>query len=280
VDTNQPDPAAGVEFYSRLFGWTFQDLMPPGSGRHYFIALLHGGVVAGLASPSESAPERATWDTYVSVDSADETATKVRAAGGSVVKEPFDIMDAGRMAIFADPEGATFCVWQAKAFAGAQVVNEPGSLNFNGLNTRDVEGAKAFYGSVFGWDTLSAGGAEMWTLPGYGDHLERDDPDLRKRVAEVGGPVGFEDVVASISPIADERIGVPPHWNVTFAVADADAVAKTAAELGGEVVVAPFDAPWVRMTVITDPQGATFIASKFVLENKDIGSQADAVGAR
>ena len=96
------------------------------------------------------------------------------------------------MAVFTDPEGAAFCVWQAKEFKGAQVVNEPGSLNFNGLNTRDVEGAKSFYGSVFGWETLgSEGGFEMWTLPGYGDYLERDDPDIRKRVAEVGGPTGI-----------------------------------------------------------------------------------------
>jgi uncharacterized protein len=190
------------------------------------------------------------------------------------VREPFDVMDAGRTAVFTDPEGAVFCVWQAKRHIGARVINEPGSLNFNGLNTRDVEGAKSFYGSVFGWETLGLeGGAELWTLPGYGDSLERDDPDLRKRVAEVGGPAGFEDVVASINPIADDQPDVPAHWSVTFAVDDADASAEKAIELGGKVAVPPFDAPWVRMTVLTDPQGATFIASKFVLENKDLGGQ-------
>ena len=280
IDTSQPDPDAAVDFYGGVFGWTFENVMPPGSGGKYFMARLHGGDVAAVGSIPEGAPPVAMWDTYVSVDSADETASKVRDAGGGVVKEPFDVMGAGRMAVFSDPEGATFCVWQAKEFKGARVVNEPGSLNFNGLSTRDVDGAKSFYGSVFGWDTLDAGGAEMWTLPGYGDYLERDDPDLRKRVAEVGGPAGFEDVVASINPIADGQPDVPAHWSVTFAVDDADAVAETASKLGGTVVVPPFDAPWVRMTVITDPQGATFIASKFVLENKDLASQADAaVGA-
>src|SRR4029450_4386176 len=104
--------------------------------------------------------------------------------------------------------------------------------NFNSLNTRDVDGAKAFYGSVFGWDTLSTGGAGMGTLPGYGDHLEQLDPGIRKGVAEVGGPVGFEDVVASINPIADDNPDVPAHWSVTFAVADADANGKAATELG------------------------------------------------
>ena len=119
----------------------------------------------------------AMWNTYIWVESADETAAKVRDAGGKVLMEPFDVMDAGRMAVFADPEGAAFCVWQAKEHKGARIVNEHGSLNFNGLNTRDVEGAKSFYGSVFGWRTLALpGGVEMWTLPGYGDHLERDTP--------------------------------------------------------------------------------------------------------
>ena len=178
------------------------------------------------------------WNTYVWVAGADETASRVRDAGGGVVMEPFDVMGPGRMAVFTDPEGAAFCVWQAKEFKGAQVVNEPGSLNFNDLHTRDVDGAKSFYGSVFGWETLVLdGGFEMWTLPGYGDYLERGDPDLRERVAEFGGSTGFEDVVASINPIADDQPDVPAHWGVTFAVDDADATAKKAAELGGKVVV-------------------------------------------
>ena len=223
----------------------------------------------------------ALWNTYVWVDSADETASKVLEAGGKALMEPFDVMDAGRMAVFADPEGAAFCVWQAKQHKGAQIVNEAGSLNFNGLNTRDVEGAKSFYGSVFGWRTLAlGGGAEMWTLPGYGDHLEELHPGLRKQVAAVGGPPGFEDVVASINPIADDQPDVPPHWNVTFATDDADATAAKASELGGKVIVPPFDAPWVRMTVLTDPQGATFIASKFVPENRELAGQTNAHGRR
>jgi predicted enzyme related to lactoylglutathione lyase len=180
------------------------------------------------------------------------------------------------MAVFTDPEGAAFNVWQAKEHKGARIVNEPGSLNFNGLNTRDVAGAKSFYGSVFGWETLGLeGGAQMWMLPGYCDFLEQRDPGVGERMAEAGAPKGFEDVVATINPIADDQPDVPAHWSVTFAVADADATAKRAEELGGKVVVPPFDAPWVRMTVIADPAGATFTASKFVPENRDLASQAD-----
>src|SRR2546429_453125 len=120
----------------------------------------------------------------------------------------------------------------------------------------------------------------MWRLPGYGDFLQRSDPELRNRMAQVGAPEGFEDVVATLNPIAEDQADVSPHWSVTFAVASADETAHRARELGGQVLVPPFDAPWVRMTVIADPQGATFTASKFVPENKDLGSQADStVGA-
>jgi uncharacterized protein len=277
VDTSQPEPEAAADFYSGLFGWEFEDMMPPGSEGKYFVARLDGGDVAAVGSIPEAAPPVAMWNTYVWVESADDTASAVRDAGGAVVMEPFDVMDAGRMAVFTDPEGAAFCVWQAKQHRGARVVNEPGSLNFNGLATRDIEGAKSFYGSVFGWTTLPlGGGAEMWTLPGYGDFLEQDNPDLRKRMAEMGAPTGFEDVVASINPIPDDQPDTPAHWSVTFAVDDADATAARATELGGKVIVPPFDAPWVRMAIINDPQGATFIASKFVPENKDLENRADA----
>jgi predicted enzyme related to lactoylglutathione lyase len=277
VDTSQPDPEAAVAFYSDLFGWEFEDVMPPGSEGKYFIARIRGGDVAAVGSVPEAAPPMAAWNTYVWVESADETASKVRDAGGNVVMEPFDVMNAGRMAVFTDPEGALFCAWQAKEQKGARIVNEHGSLNFNDLNTRDVEGAKSFYGAVFGWQTLELpGGFHMWTLAGYGDHLERDNPELRKQMAEAGAPEGFVDVVASLVPIGDDRPDVPPHWNVTFAVDDADAIAEKATELGGKVVAPPFDAPWVRTTVIADPQGATFTASKFVPENRSLAEGADA----
>jgi predicted enzyme related to lactoylglutathione lyase len=222
----------------------------------------------------------AVWNTYVWVDSADETAAKVREAGGKVMSEPFDVPEAGRMAVFTDPEGAVFCCWQAGQHKGARVVNESGSLNFNGLHTRDPQGAKAFYRAVFGWGTLTLdGGQEMWTMPGYGDHLESLTPGLRERMLEMGAQPGFEDVVASLLSISGEQPDVPAHWDVTFAVDDADAIAARATELGGSVIMPPTDVPWARMTVIRDPQGATFNATKFVPENKDLaGSAATATG--
>jgi uncharacterized protein len=275
VDTSQPDPEAAVAFYRGLFDWDFEDTMPEGAPGKYYIARLRDGDVAAVGSQREGDRTAPVWNTYIWTQSADETASKVSEAGGRVLVEPFDVMDAGRMAACSDPEGAVFCVWQAKKHKGARIVNEPGSLNFNGLNTRDVEGAKSFYGSAFGWQTLDFGGdAQGWRLPGYGEFLERRDPGLRERMAQSGAPEGFADVVATLNPIPDDQPDVPPHWSVTFAVEDADAVAARASELGGRVLVPPFDAPWVRMTVIADPQGATFIASKFVPENADVNTEA------
>jgi len=270
VDTSQPDPKAATDFYAGLFGWEFEDMMPPDVPGEYYVGRIRGLDAAAVGSIPEGTPPMAMWNTYIWVDSADDTAEKVRDAGGNVLMEPFDVLDSGRMAVLADSEGAMFCVWQPKNQRGSQIVNEHGSVNFNGLNTRDVDGAKAFYGEVFGWTTLDLGGFEAWTLPGYGDHLEENDPGLRERVRELGGPERFEDVVASLSPIPADQPGMPPHWNVTFAVDDADATAAKAQELGGDVVVPPVDVPWSRITVVRDPQGATFIASQFVLENKDV----------
>jgi uncharacterized protein len=287
VDASEPDPEAALDFYGGLFGWEFEDIVPPGTEGKYFIARakasgwslfdpsgdMRSGDVAAVRSITEGAPPRAMWNTYFSVENADEAASRVRDAGGSVVIEPFDLLDAARVAVFTDSEGAAFCVWEAKEHKGAGLVNDPGSLNFNGLNTRDLEGARAFYGSVFGWQTLALDwGAVLWTLPGYGDYLEGYHPQLRKQMAEAGAPEGFEDVVATINPIADDQSGTPAHWSVTFATDDADATAAKATKLGGKVIVPPFDAPWVRMTVIADPQGATFIASRFVPENRDLGA--------
>ncbi|MGV1049710.1 MAG: VOC family protein [Solirubrobacterales bacterium] len=271
VDTTQPDPEAAAGFYGRLFGWQFEEMMPAEAPGSYLVARLGGEDVAAVSSPTEQAPPSATWNTYVWVDSADETAARVRQAGGSVLADPFDVMDAGRLAVCADSAGAAFCLWQARGRRGAKVVNAAGALNFNDLSTRDTDAAKAFYRAVFGWETIALdGGFEAWTLPGYGAFLDELNPGTLERMAEMGAPEGFENVVASLRPIADGEPGTPPQWGVTFGVDDADATADAARELGGTVVVEPLDAPWTRLTVITDPQGATFTASKFVPENRDL----------
>lgn len=277
VDSSQPDPEAAAAFYSGLFGWEIENAMPPGSPGKYLIGRIRGRDVAAVTSPPDECPTAAMWNTYISVDSAGDAAAKARSAGGEVLVEPFDVMEAGRMAVLADPEGAIFSVWEARRHKGSGIVNEHGSVNFNGLHVRDLEAARRFYRAVFAWETLTLdNGAEMWTLPGYGDHLERDRPGLREQAVAWGAPAEFIDVVASLMPMPADREDARPYWDVTFAVDHADAIAERATALGGTVVVAPLDVPWARMTVIADPQGATFNATQFVPENKDV---AVAVGA-
>src|SRR3954447_11848807 len=194
IDTSQPDPQAATEFYGGLFGWEFEDVMPADSPMRYFMARIRGGDVAAVGSQSGGSAPAAVWTTYIWVDDANQIAEKIRGAGGEVLMEPADVGEAGRMAVFADPEGAAFSVWQPKNHKGARIVNEHGSLNFNNLNTRDPEAAKAFYAAVFGWTTQDwGGGSAAWLLPGYSDHLDERDPGFKQRMRESGAPDGFED---------------------------------------------------------------------------------------
>lgn len=265
IDLEGDDPEAAAAFYGPLFGWEMTDRMPPGLPGHYFAAAIRDKAVAGVGSRPEGAPAEISWRTYVWVDSADEAAARAKELGGTVTTEPMDVMDAGRMAVIQDPEGARFGVWEARRHRGAEVVNEPGAWNFSGLHTRDPAAAAAFYGGLFGWEADAPdpemGGTALLRRPGYGDHLEELEPGLRARMREMGAPPGFEDAVAWLMPLEG---GSEPYWDVTFGAADADATAALAQELGATVLMPPTDMPWVRTTVIRDPWGTVFTASQFV----------------
>jgi uncharacterized protein len=255
VDIAHPDPRATAEFYEKLFGWKFVGPGPMPDGGEYFVARLRGRDVAGVSStPAEGAPPGPAWNTYVTVGSAEESAAAVTDAGGTVLVEPFDALPAGRMAVVADPAGAVLLLWQARDRQGAQLVNEPSAWSMSILNTRDVEGAKAFYGAVFGWVPEMFGDRiTLWRLPGY-----------------VGGepsqPVP-RDVIAAMAPMSAELFpdDMPSHWAVDFWIADADAAAATAAGNGGTVIAAPHEAPPFRRAVIADPGGASFSVSQLQL---------------
>ena len=218
-----------------------------------------------LVDPA-GAPATATWNTYIWVDDVDASVATAREAGGTVVSEPFDVMDAGRMAVVADPEGAAFCLWQAAA-QGRAVVNEHGALNFNGLATRDVERARPSTARCSGGRCCAPAGP-MWALPGYGDHLEESTPGLGDQMEQMGAPARLHrrrrGPAADRSP--DDR-ATPAHWERHVRGRRRRGAAARAKELGGEVVSGPMDAPWSRLVVIKDPQGATFVAGQFVPEN-------------
>jgi predicted enzyme related to lactoylglutathione lyase len=165
------------------------------------------------------------------------------------------------MARFADPAGAEFRVWQPAGHHGAQLVNEAGAWNWSELNTPDPDGAKEFYGQVFGWETantdMNGYDYTMWLMPGY-DPRDRGDVDV---------PV---EVIGGITPIEQGRA----HWGVAFIVDDTDAVAQTAVRLGGGVIAAPFDVGIVRIAVLADPHGATFSVNQ--LRTTDYGLRTGA----
>jgi len=242
VDLGSPDPKASSAFYSSLFGWDVQAAGGPETGG-YMMAMLRGRPVAGIGpAQAEGAPP--WWTTYITVDSADITAKAVEEAGGTALAAPFDVLDAGRMAVFSAPGGAVFSVWEAKQHPGAGIVNEPGALTWNELMVRDIEDAKRFYNNVFGWETEDAdmGGGVTYTL-------------WKQPGAEAGASIG-----GAMPMVGDQwPADLPDHWMVYFSVADCDASAARVAELGGKVSVPPTDIPNVgRFAVCNGPHGETF----------------------
>ncbi len=249
VDTWQPDADAAMRFYTQIFGWEAEETMPEGVEGTHYICRLRGRDVAAIASRPEGAPEVTAWTTYVWVDDVDATAARARGAGGSVVVEPFDALDGGRIAVIADPAGAVIGAWQPGTHRGAQLVNEPGAYAMSSLMTGDPENSKRFYGEVFGWDTetFAMGESEMvlWLVPGYVGG-EPEQPVRR-------------DVAAAMLPLEMGGDGVDPHWNVDFWIADVDAAAARVEDGGGRVLTPPYDMPGgMRQGVFVDPQGAAF----------------------
>jgi predicted enzyme related to lactoylglutathione lyase len=251
-----PDPQRLNDFYGALFGWEFEGPgeMPGDPPGRYYVARLRGRDVAGVASLRPGDPGTPGWNTYVCVDSADASAQAVANAGGTIVVAPFDAPPAGRAAVVVDSVGGMFCLWEPGERQGAQLVNEPGAWSMSSLTTGDTDGAAAFYGEVFGWQTeeFEFGDAKMvlFRLPGF-----------------VGGepqqPVP-RDLVAVMMP-PDPSAEAESQWGVDFWVADADRTAATAEEKGGTVLAPPHDVPGFRSAVIADPNGAVFSVSQLVI---------------
>ena len=245
VDTWRADPETAVGFYTELLAWEAEQTMPAEGGTRYFMCRLRGRDVAAIGSPLPPGAPDAAWTTYVWVDDADAAAARALEAGGSVLAEPTEGLDGGRVAVLADPAGAAIGVWQPGGHGGAQLVNEPGAWSMSLLNTRDPDGAAEFYGAVFGWTTEGFGPVTMFRLPGYVG-------------GEPGQPVSRE-VIATMAPMSDGvPAETPPHWGVDFWIADADGAAETASRLGGRVVAPPAEVPGTSLVqgVVADPEGA------------------------
>jgi uncharacterized protein len=233
VDLGSTDVPAAVTFYGELFGWTIEDLGPEAGG--YGTIRKDGKRVAGISAADD--PGRGTsWAVYFATDDADATAAEVEANGGKVVVPPMEIMDQGKMAVFQDPAGAFFSVWQPGAHQGAEMAGQSGGLAWVELFTSDLAGAAAFYPAVLGVTTreVDLGGGSTYTL------------------FEVGGKN-----VAGAMAITREHDPVPPRWIVYFAVDDTDAVADKALAMGGSEMMRG-DTPAGRLAFLADPQGGQF----------------------
>ncbi|MFG2194860.1 VOC family protein [Streptomyces sp. NPDC048639] len=227
--TSDPDGAAA--FYGSLLGWRAEPDPRPEAGG-YTILLLDDDPVAGL-TPVQEEGQQAGWTMAIAVADADETAGDIRKGAGSVLVEPGDVFDMGRFAVAADPTGAVFSLWQARTFRGAARLNEPGTLCWVELATRDTDAAKAFYPSVFGWST-----------------------EGEEYVHWGAGGINFGGMVEM-----DERYPahLPPHWTLYFAVLNVDAAVNTATRLGGRVGYPAMDIPGTgRVAGLFDPQGGMF----------------------
>ncbi|HEY0410656.1 MAG TPA: VOC family protein [Candidatus Dormibacteraeota bacterium] len=231
ADVASPDIEASKAFYTALFGWEAQTAEAPEAGG-YTMFSKNGSWVAGLGPSGDRQP---SWMTYVSTDDLDATTERVRAAGGTVMVEPMQVMTAGRMAVYQDPTGAAFSAWEPGDHIGAQLVNEPGTICWTELQTRDPEAAKAFYEAVFGWGSETATGPIPYT-------------EWKQDGRSIGG----------MMPMGDQfPAEVPSHWVVYLGAGDVDADTARAVELGGRVVVPPMDIQeGLRFSWVTDPQGA------------------------
>lgn len=234
-----PDAAKAKAFYAGLFGWTPVDV--PSAGGTYTLLQLRGLDVAALRTLSE--PEMAQgvpshFMTYVSTVSADASAEKAKELGGTVCFGPFDVEGIGRMAVVKDPEGVFFALWEARGHIGARIVGEENALCWTELATKDPDGAKAFYGALFGWTWKSSASSPA-------EYLE-----IQRDTQAIGG----------VLPMTGEAWGdVPPHWTPYFLVGSCEATVAKAGALGGAVVVPTTEIPHVgKFALLRDPLGAHF----------------------
>lgn len=236
LDLSSPDVEATAAFYAKLFGWSY-DVSGPEFG-HYHMALRDGRAVAGLGQMPEGSETPSMWTVYVKADDADAMAERAGRLGGATLAGPMEVPGQGRLAVVQDPGGSIFGLWQPLGHRGFGVTHEHGAYGWTEVNVPDAESAVAFYTELLGADArpLSSG-----AIP------------TRYEVLSKAG-----DEIAGILEMTKEWEGIPPHWMPYFEVDDCDATAAAAKDAGGSVSVPPFDLPYGRIAVLTDPFGAVF----------------------
>ena len=244
TDLSTTDQDGAKTFYSKIFGWEYRDI-PMGPDQTYSMAQIDGSAASAIFTQQAEEAENNVpphWNVYITVDDVEATAAKVAELGGTVIAMPLDELEAGRMIVAQDPSGAIISFWQAKEHIGAEVRDEHGAINWAELLTTDLDGAGKFYSELLGVNIADGG---MPTPEGEPYHMIFVD----------GEPKGG---VTNLMPDLVE-MGVPPHWEVIFAVDDANGVVKTAKSMGAEVIFGPEDLDEIGVVaVMQDPQGAVF----------------------
>lgn len=234
VDLTTTDGAAAKEFYHGLFGWEFEDNEIPAEagGGVYTMCKVDGDQAAAIAPTTQDIPPH--WNSYVTVASADDATAKAKELGANVMLEPFDVMGAGRMSVFADPTGAALSVWEPRDSIGATRINDPGCLTWNELHSPDPQKALGFYTGLFGWST---------------EELEAPEDAPSYTIVRVGE--------RSNGGVIETQQGEPPNWLPYFVVEDRDAAAERATRLGATELFR-MEMPQGQIAVLSDPEGAVF----------------------
>jgi predicted enzyme related to lactoylglutathione lyase len=242
IELSTTDLDSAKKFYGAVLGWNDYDVAGPEAG-NYTMPKIKEKPVAGMMTQMDDEKAMGVpphWNTYVRVKSADDTAKTAKELGATVVVEPMDVLDVGRMCVILDPEGAAICAWEPKAHPGAGIWREPGSFAWSELHTKDKDKAKSFYTALFGW--------------GAQEHAE----PMPYTEWQVGG-----ESVGGMMQITPEMGPMPPNWLTYFEVADADDTVAKANKAGGNTLMGPHDIPDVgRFAVLADPQGAVFAVIK------------------
>jgi uncharacterized protein len=239
ADVAVPDIDRAGTFYGKLFGWEAVE-PPAGDSMPYTMFTLDGQTVAGMGQlrPEDlEAGRPPVWSSYIIVDDVDAVAAKAKQLGATLVMEPMEIPEEGKMFFAIDPVGAAIGFWQAGTHGGAGVFNVAGAMTWNELACRDVEAAKAFYAELLGWGIeVQDHDGFIYTVVSVGDRSNG----------------GIYDATAMLPD------GIPAHWFVWFAVKSVDETADLARSLGATIEREPWDTTFGRMAVISDPQGPTF----------------------
>lgn len=239
IELATSDQQAAKSFYSSLLGWELEDNpMGPDTGAVYTMIRRSGLDIGGMY---KQGPEHRGvpphWMSYVAVTSADETAARAKSLGATLLAEPFDVFDIGRMATVRDPQGAVLSLWQARKHVGTRIIDEPGAPTWNELGARDTAAAEKFYAALFGWTPQ----AMDMPMGKYTIFAAKD---------------GMAGGMYAITP---EMGDMPPNWGIYFAVDDCDVRTGKAKTLGAKICLPPTDVPNVgRFATLADPQGACF----------------------